>query len=155
MLALFMDTGMRVGELPSLTWDDIGPGTITIPSGKTGAREVPLSPSVRQLLIGMGSARHPWTTNDGHSITYQGILSAVRRTLQRAGFPGAPHVFRHSFARAYLVAGGDIRSLQRILGHASIQTTSIYLDLAWGDILDQHRRFSPVPDLLQASRGMF
>ena len=76
----------------------------------------------------------------------------VRRYGRRAGIEGvrcSPHTFRHTFARNYLLNGGDIFSLQKILGHTSLASVRAYLNLFAVDIKAQHRRFSPVDNFAQ------
>jgi site-specific recombinase XerD len=68
----------------------------------------------------------------------------VRRVLRRAGIAGGPHLLRHTFGRLYITAGGDVFSLQRILGHSQIATTRRYVDLDLRDVQNQHAKFSPV-----------
>ena len=62
----------------------------------------------------------------------------------------SPHVLRHTFARSFLRNGGDVFSLQRILGHSprSLQVTRRYLDLDDDDLRAVHRSVSPVDRLL-------
>jgi integrase/recombinase XerD len=60
-----------------------------------------------------------------------------------------PHTFRHTFARKYLLNGGDPFSLQQILGHSSLQTVRLYVNLWSTDIQAQHRKFSPADSLLR------
>ena len=58
---------------------------------------------------------------------------------------------RHTFAKNYLLNGGDIFSLQRILGHSSLASVRLYLNLFAADIKKQHQRFSPVDNIAQTS----
>ena len=73
--------------------------------------------------------------------------------MQRVGIKGpkmGPHRIRHAFGKNYLVDGGDLRSLQEILGHADIKTTEKYASLNLTDIIKKHRKFSP----LRAARAV-
>lgn len=67
----------------------------------------------------------------GGPITGRSIQRMVKKYLEQAGIGDASvHSLRHTMATYYLAKGGDIRSVQNILGHASLQTTEIYADLA-------------------------
>ena len=81
----------------------------------------------------------------------------LRRCGRQAGITGvrcSPHTLRHTFAKNYLLNGGDIFSLQRILGHSSLASVRTYLNLFDGDLKKQHRRFSPVDNMAQ-NRGLY
>ena len=85
----------------------------------------------------------------GHKgpITRHLIYAIVRRTLEKAGIKGpkmGPHRLRHAFGKNFLVQGGDLRSLQEIMGHADIETTQKYATLNLTDIVKKHQRFSPL-----------
>ena len=146
LLALLLDTGIRIGEAYTLTWSSVGQETIVV-DGKTGPREVPISSWTRWVLLGVDL---PWRGRRGGPITLNGLQQAVRRCLRRAGvMRGTAHIFRHTFARLYIRAGGDAFSLQRILGHQNLTTTRIYVELEVGDLVERHRRFSPIVRLLE------
>jgi integrase len=150
MLSLLLDTGIRLGELMSMRWEWVGEDTFWV-SGKTGKREIPLSEWMRFALVGV---ELPWRSARGGSLTAKGMYLAVRRCLQRAGVrKGGPHLLRHTFARLYICAGGDQFSLQRILGHSDVRTTSIYVALEMRDVVAQHRRYSPLVGLLEEAAG--
>jgi integrase/recombinase XerD len=150
MLSVLADTGVRVGELLSMRWEWVGEDTFTV-AGKTGIREVPLSPWLRFALVGV---ELPWRSAQGGSLTRSGAYRAVRRCLARAGVrKGGPHLLRHTFARLYIRGGGDQFSLRRILGHSDIRTTAIYVELEMRDVVVQHRRFSPLVALLEEAAG--
>lgn len=147
LLTLLLDTGIRLGEAYSLTWEGVGEEVILV-DGKTGPREVPISTWARWVLLGV---ELPWRGRQGE-LTRDGIAQAVRRCLRRAGIArGGPHLLRHTFARLYLRAGGDAFSLQRILGHRDLATTRIYVELELGDLVERHRKYSPIVQLLEAA----
>jgi integrase len=155
MLSVLADTGIRLGELVSMRWEWVGEETFWV-EGKTGRREVPLSPWLRFALVGV---ELPWRSQrrcrSGRlPLTAKGAYLAVRRCLRRAGVAkGGPHLFRHTFGRLFIRGGGDQFSLQRILGHSDIRTTAIYVELEMRDVVVQHRRFSPLVALLEEAAG--
>lgn len=150
MLSVLLDTGVRLGELVSMRWEWVGEETFWV-DGKTGRREVPLSEWLRWTLLGV---ELPWRSVRGGDLTSKGAYLAVRRCLRRAGvMKGGPHLFRHTFARLYIRAGGDQFSLRRILGHSDVRTTSIYVELEMKDVVVQHRRYSPLVALLEEAAG--
>jgi site-specific recombinase XerD len=149
LLALLLDTGIRLGEVHTLTWAAIGEETIVV-DGKTGQREVPMTPWVKWVMLG---EELPWRGVKGE-LTLNGVYQAVRRCLRRAGVrTGGPHLLRHTFARQYVLNGGDVFSLQRIMGHRDLSTTRIYVDMDVADLVAQHRRFSPIVRLLEEAAG--
>lgn len=148
MISVFLDTGIRSGELAGLSWSNIGADGVRV-DGKTGERVVPLSPHVRQLLVGLGGASDIWTGARGRLGNW-GVQQAVRRILYRAGITeskAGPHVLRHTFATLFVKSGGNVRVLQQILGHTDLKTTMIYVHLAQGDIAADHAAHSPMANI--------
>ena len=72
------------------------------------------------------------------------MLKRLGKKAHLSGIGVNPHRFRHTFARQFLMNGGDIFSLQKILGHSSLEVVKMYVNLMTSDILDQHHKFSPV-----------
>jgi len=67
--------------------------------------------------------------------------------MKKAGISGpklGPHRIRHTFGRTYLVSGGDVRSLQTIMGHTNITTTERYSSLTLKNTIPKHHKFTPL-----------
>lgn len=134
ILLLLLDTGVRVSELVSIELNDINlaEGYIKVRIAKGGReRVVPIGSLVQKSLWKyMNSCRsQPLTqqitrlflSDKGLPLTRSGIQQMLRRYGRRAGLNSvrcSPHTFRHTFAKNYLLNGGDIFSLQKILGHS-------------------------------------
>jgi site-specific recombinase XerD len=153
ILTLIMDNGVRAGEVCSLLKHNIKQETVVV-CGKIGWREVPISDETRRLLLQIAATSSDDHVFHGHKgpITRHLIYEITRRHMERVGIKGpkmGPHRLRHAFGKNYLVEGGDLRSLQEILGHADIKTTEKYASLNLTDIIKKHRKFSP----LRAAHG--
>jgi len=148
IITLLMDCGVRAGEVCSLLKHNIKQETIIV-RGKVGWREVPVSEETRRLLLQIATLSSDDYVFHGHKgpITRHLIYAIVRRTLEKAGIKGpkmGPHRLRHAFGKNFLVQGGDLRSLQEIMGHADIETTQKYASLNLTDIIKKHQKFSPL-----------
>ena len=160
ILTLLIDTGMRSGELVSLRKQDIGVDTVRV-RGKCGEREIPISDETRRLLLAV-------ITNDskdeyvfhGHKgvLTRHGVYRIVRTHMTKAGIQGPKcggHRIRHAFGKGFLVSGGDLRSLQQIMGHSSLTTTEKYASLTLNDLVTKHRQFTPLRAAHAAAQESF
>jgi site-specific recombinase XerD len=155
LVNLLVDTGLRIGEALGLTREDIQEEFILV-NGKTGEREVPLSGETRRQMLQL-VARGPVFVGEKGRLTESGAYRIIKTALARAGIKArkrGPHVLRHTFGRQYIMAGGDLVSLQRIMGHTDIKTTKIYAELDLRDITDQHRRFTPLKTALAGSQAV-
>ena len=149
ILAVLLDTGMRVGELASMTRDKVGADGILV-SGKIGDRIVPISQNVLELLEEQGDERGLWIGGQGR-LTGWGLQQIVRRIMRHAGFRPpkiGPHTLRHTFGVQYILNGGDVFSLQRIMGHQRLTTTMVYVDMSTELVARQHAKFSPMANVL-------
>ena len=91
-------------------------------------------------------------------LTRRGIYRIVRRYMSKAGIGGPKlggHRLRHAFGKNYIVNGGDLRSLQEIMGHASITTTQKYATLNLTDTVEKHHRFTPLRAAHAAAQESF
>jgi len=151
IILVLLDTGIRVGELCRLKRRDINleTGEIVIaPYGssiKSTPRAVYLGKSARRATW-VYIAKNPKDQNESlFGVKPSSIRSVLKRMASRAGIPSAnPHIFRHTFAINYLRNGGDVFTLQRILGHSTLDMVRHYLNLSMSDIESAHKRASPV-----------
>ena len=149
VLSLFIDSGVRVGEAASLRRQNIFEDLIRV-TGKTGEREIPISDETRRLLLALvennGNSEYVFQGQRG-PLTTSGIYRIIRSCMSRAGIAGpklGSHRIRHAFGKHYIRNGGDTRSLQKIMGHANITTTELYVELASEEIIAKHHQFTPL-----------
>jgi len=163
MILLLLDSGIRLSELIGLQMDNIDflQSFILVNGKGNKERVVPFGSQVRRTLRRYIMHFRPepdstrtdevFLTEDGLPLKPRAVQSMLLRLSKKAKMSGVrcnPHRFRHSFARQYLVAGGDIFSLQKILGHSSLEVVRMYVNLITSDILMQHRKFSPVDNAI-------
>ena len=159
IIIALLDTGARAGEMLALDVGDVdlNNGTVVIRCGKgrkprvafLGARS--LRVLMRYLrLRGRRETDAPlWATLEGKRLTYTGLRDIVRRRAKEAGVPAPTlHAFRRAFAIYSLRNGVDVYSLQRLMGHTSLQVLRRYLKQTEGDLQEAHRKTGPVDNLL-------
>jgi len=157
IILVLLDTGIRVGELCRLKHGDINiqTGEIQIhPFGrgiKSKPRTVYISSSTKSFAwkYTVGQEYRPgdplFITSAGNAFNRKSARLLLSRIGKRAGVNNThPHRFRHTFAIEYLRNGGDIYTLQRLLGLSSWKMVRRYLDIAQSDCENAHRRASPV-----------
>jgi integrase/recombinase XerC len=155
LLTLLYGCGLRISEALGLTCGAVaGMGdALTITGKGNKQRLVPVLPVVREAIAAYLADR-PFATeaDDPLFIGVRGgpLNPAVaQRQMRRAralmGLPetATPHALRHSFATHLLGAGGDLRTIQELLGHASLSTTQRYTDVAAEQMLDVYRSAHP------------
>jgi len=154
VLLLLYGAGLRIAEALSLTGGALPLGPTLAVTGKGGKqRVVPLLPIVRQAVADY-AAKCPWPiTSDGPLFRgakggplSQGMVQkATAKARTALGLPptATPHALRHSFATHLLGAGADLRSLQELLGHASLSSTQIYTKVDAATLLDVYRNAHP------------
>jgi integrase/recombinase XerD len=141
ILMTLYSTGMRCAELANLKVSDIDSNRmmIRIHCGKGGKdRDIPLSLKLLETLREYWRWMKPQTYlfpsrfKDAAPITTKGVFNICQTTARKAGIQKAVgcHTLRHCFATHLLEAGVDLRTIQLLLGHASINSTIIYLHLS-------------------------
>lgn len=137
VMALLYGCGLRISEALSLTCADAPLGETLRITGKGGkTRIVPVLPAVRAAVDAALSAQpFPLEPSDalfrarrGGPLSARHVQATVQHLRGRLGLPASatPHALRHSFATHLLGAGADLRSIQELLGHASLSTTQKY-----------------------------
>jgi len=142
LLEVAYATGARVTELVGLDDEDLDlDAGLVLLSGKGGKQRInPVGrhaiTAVRRYLPDRAAVRRPglagaalFLNARGGRLTRQGVWGIVRKHALRAGLAGekvSPHVLRHSAATHMVEGGADLRSVQELLGHATISTTQVY-----------------------------
>lgn len=154
LLLLLYGAGLRIGEALALTGAALPLGaTITVTGKRNKTRIVPLLPQVRAALEAY-VAEAPWPTDKneplfrgvrGGALSPGVVRAAVRAARATLGLSDrtTPHALRHSFATHLLGRGADLRSLQELLGHASLGSTQIYTAVDAAHLLDVYRDAHP------------
>ena len=161
IILTLLDTGLRATELCSLTVEDVDlkTGKVNIRHGIGGGAK---GGKGRVTYLGKVSRKAVWrylaTREDGSDpkaplfvsagarpFTRDSLRILVRRLGERAGLTHVhPHKFRHTFAITYLRSGGDVFTLQSLLGHGSLDMVRHYAQIAEVDVENAHRKASPV-----------
>jgi integrase/recombinase XerC len=154
VLLLLYGAGLRIAEALSLTGAMLPLAETLVVTGKGGKqRMVPLLPIVRSGVADYLD-KSPWPIErdkalfrgaKGGTLSQGMVQKAVARARVTLGLPesATPHALRHSFATHLLGAGADLRSLQELLGHASLSSTQIYTRVDAATLLDVYRNAHP------------
>lgn len=157
VVLLLLDTGLRLAELLQLRVGDLRPdGTVRVMGKGSRERIVPVGATARRAVVRYVAGRGGARPGDALFVGARGA-PIERRMLQKAiadlgrragvGTRCSPHTFRHTFARSFLVNGGDVFSLQQILGHTTLDMVRRYVSLTEADLVARHRVASPADRL--------
>jgi len=153
---LLYASGLRVSELCALDLGDVDlrRGEVRVRQGKGGKERIAfLGDAAARALTTWLDARTHWKRDKAPMALFLGVRGnrIQQRTVRsflttwgtRIGRHLHPHLFRHSFATHMLEAGADIRSIQEMLGHASLATTQKYTHLDAARLLEAYRAAHP------------
>lgn len=163
IMLLLLDTGIRINELVNIKISDLDRKrlTLTVPAEiakNRKTRTIPVSRKVMKLLFELYEenkfyfepTEYLFLTAYGEKMFPDTFRRRLWKYAKEAGVERAtPHKFRHTFARDYLLNGGDLFTLQLILDHADISTTRRYVQMDENHIKQQHMKFSPVNKYLK------
>lgn len=161
LIMVLLDTGLRVTEICSLLVGDVDlkTGQVNVRSGIGGGAK---GGKGRTTYLGKTTRRVVWrylvTREDGEdplaplfinnkdrAFNRNSLRILIRRLGERAEIPHVhPHKFRHTFAITYLRSGGDVFTLQALLGHSTLEMVRHYTQVAESDVAAAHRKASPV-----------
>ena len=159
MLETMYGSGLRVSELMALKCEDVDlRARLVRPFGKGGKeRQVPLGDGAHDTLTAYLASARPlilakkpptpflFVTRQGGPMTRRHFLMLVKAYAREAGIVRtiSPHVLRHSFATHLLSGGADLRAIQEMLGHVSVQTTQRYTHVDVARLREVYDRTHP------------
>jgi integrase/recombinase XerC len=154
ILTLLYGCGLRIGEALSLPRAQAAMAETLMVTGKGGKqRVVPVLPMVRDAVsdyiavcpFDPGPAGPLFVGARGKRLRPEIVQKAMRHLRARLGLPetATPHALRHSFATHLLGGGGDLRTIQELLGHASLSTTQRYTEVDSAHLAAIHRAAHP------------
>lgn len=162
LIMLLADGGFRIHEALRLKAENIDPQTrcVHLPGWMNKNRKprmVPISVHVLREVLRLIDENQRYFNSDfiflsnyGEPLKADHFRKRLKLYAQEAGIPGeivSPHRFRSFFCWQFLVNGGDLFTLQRIVAHASIETTRRYVSMNDDIIRQQHEHFSPIARL--------
>ncbi len=145
IVELFLQTGIRIGELAALALEDIKEHEIRIAAQEGhAARNVPLNKAAKEAFtryieIRAKNFSNPslFITKTGKTLLIRNIRTAIDRYFRVAGIDGAKvNDLRHTFIAHHLMAGTPITTLSKLVGHKRLSTTEKYLELVKGKQLE-------------------
>lgn len=154
VLTLLYGCGLRISEALGLTGEAHPlPEVLRIRGKGDKERLVPVVPAARETVAAYVKLC-PYPTGPGRPLFYGArgkalnpriIAKAMERARMALGLPptATPHAMRHSFATHLLAAGGDLRAIQELLGHASLGTTQIYTAVDAARLMEIYARSHP------------
>jgi len=154
LFELIYSCGLRISEACSVRFTDIFPKeyTIRVTGKRSRERAVPLGENalhwIRRYIDEVrsgyrGSSKYLFINKNGRPLTRQAVWKRFAAYADISGVSSKVHNLRHAFASHMLQCGADLRVVQELLGHSSIQTTQIYTHLNTGELQRKHSAFHP------------
>lgn len=163
LMLMLLDTGMRINEALKLRHDDVDLKTLSISiaakiSKTRKARHVPISKKtarelarlIAEVKLNFDNIDNVFVSNYGEKYYDNYFRTRLKMYAEKAHIRGvrvSPHTFRHTFAKMFILNGGDPFTLQRILGHSDISMSKRYVTMFADDVKAVHRRATPLESL--------
>lgn len=157
LLMLMFASGLRASEVVNLTFNQVDfDNRIMKVSGKGNKdRLVPFTNSAKEAMLNYinglrkdllkEDTKYIFLNSQGNKMTVRGLEYILDEIEAKTGLYGKihPHMLRHSFATKMLNRGADLRTIQELLGHSSIETTSIYTHVAYENMKETYEKTFP------------
>lgn len=157
LLMLMFASGLRASEVVNLTFNQVDfDNRIMKVSGKGNKdRLVPFTNSAKEAMLNYinglrkdllkEDTKYIFLNSQGNKMTVRGLEYILNEIEAKTGLYGKihPHMLRHSFATKMLNRGADLRTIQELLGHSSIETTSIYTHVAYENMKETYEKTFP------------
>lgn len=160
ILSFLLSTGLRRSEYLGLNMQDVDlvNGFIRVIGKGDKERLVPISKALSVILRKYVKAREQYLkkridtpaffiTKDGKRMSKgasNSVFRNLRLDLHLTGKRFSAHIWRHTFAKAFLLNGGDVFTLQELLGHAEVDTTKVYVNITDSEKQTQNRKYNPL-----------
>jgi len=157
---ILLDIGLRIGELINLNMGDthMDEGYLKVMGKGKKERIVPIGSNAQRTLQHylfryrsnptLPEVDNVFLSIHGDPLTENSMKLMFARLAQRSGVQRLhAHLCRHTFATRFLINGGDVFTLQQILGHSTLEMVRHYVNLASNHVAIQHQRFSPLDRL--------
>jgi len=157
---LLLDTGLRMGELINLKMDDIrmNEGLFKVIGKGKKERIVPMGSNAQRALQRYLFRYRPKQAHSGIDNVFLSVVgkplteNSIKLIFSRLAKKSRvsrlhAHLCRHTFATRFLINGGDVFTLQQILGHFTLEMVRHHVNLATNHVAIQHQRFSPLDRL--------
>lgn len=149
IVSTFLATGIRLNTLINLKVTDINFEEATIRLTTTKNRKAQLIPLPNKLATVLSKyirkvkpTEYLFTNRSGTQLTSNGVKLAIRSYNRSKGVDKTSiHLFRHTFAKNYLMSGGDVFRLQRLLGHSTLDMTRHYVNLYCSDLVNDTDKY--------------
>lgn len=148
IISLMLYSGLRLSEVCNIKTDNVFLDKKLIKVMGKGQKEriVPINDftfnCINNYLETMQPSEYFILNRNKQKVTKDSICCLVRRISVKTGIKRLhPHLFRHTFATRYLIAGGDVNSLSLILGHTTLKMTEVYVHLATSYSISHYRKY--------------